>query len=54
MLFTTRFCEIDLLNQMEPISYGGGMNAMYLMDGYVELREVPTKFEAGTQNIPRT
>ena len=36
---------------MDPINYGGGMNAMYLTDGYIELREVPTRFEAGTQNI---
>ena len=43
--------KFDLLNEMDPVIYGGGMNAMYLKDGYVELREVPTKFEAGTQNI---
>ena len=43
--------KFALLNEMAPIAYGGGMNAMYLKDGYVELREVPTKFEAGTQNI---
>ncbi len=43
--------KFHLLNQMQPINYGGGMNAMYLSDGYMELREVPTKFEAGTQNI---
>ena len=43
--------KFELLNKMEPINYGGGMNAMYLNDGYIELREVPTKFEAGTQNI---
>lgn len=43
--------KFDLLNKMSPICYGGGMNAMYLADGYIELREVPTKFEAGTQNI---
>ncbi len=43
--------KFELLNKMEPINYGGGMNAMYLSDGYVELREVPTRFEAGTQNI---
>ncbi len=43
--------KFALLNEMDPIAYGGGMNAMYLKDGYVELREVPTKFEAGTQNI---
>lgn len=43
--------KFDLLNDMEPLEYGGGMNAMYLNDGYMELREVPIKFEAGTQNI---
>lgn len=43
--------KFDLLNDMDPVSYGGGMNAMYLEDGYMELREVPIKFEAGTQNI---
>lgn len=43
--------KFDLLNKMDPICYGGGMNAMYLSDGYMELREVPIKFEAGTQNI---
>ena len=43
--------KFDLLERMDAISYGGGMNAMYLTDGYMELREVPTKFEAGTQNF---
>lgn len=43
--------KFNLLNDMDPINYGGGMNAMYLSDGYMELREVPIKFEAGTQNI---
>lgn len=43
--------KFDLLNDMEPMAYGGGMNAIYLSDGYMELREVPTRFEAGTQNI---
>ena len=45
------YAKFELLNKMTPINYGGGMNAMYLNDGYIELREVPTKFEAGTQNI---
>ena len=40
-----------LLDKMEPIEYGGGMNAMYTSSGYMELREVPVRFEAGTQNI---
>ena len=43
--------KFHLLNNMDPINYGGGMNSMYLSDGYYELREVPTCFEAGTQNI---
>lgn len=43
--------KFDLLDKMKPLEYGGDMNAMFTKDGYVELREVPTKFEAGTQNI---
>ena len=43
--------KFDLLDDMVPLEYGGGMNAMFLNDGYVELREVPVRFEAGTQNI---
>lgn len=43
--------KFELLDDMDPVSYGGGMNAIYLIDGYMELREVPTRFEAGTQNI---
>ena len=43
--------KFDLLDDMVPLEYGGGMNAMFLNDGYVELREVPARFEAGTQNI---
>jgi cysteine desulfurase/selenocysteine lyase len=43
--------KFELLNKMQPLEYGGDMNAMFTNDGYVELREVPIKFEAGTQNI---
>lgn len=43
--------KYKLLEVMKPIIYGGDMNAMFTRDGYVELREVPVKFEAGTQNI---
>ena len=43
--------KFSLLDKMVPLAYGGGMNAMYLSDGYMELREVPVRFEAGTQNI---
>lgn len=43
--------KFDLLESMDPINYGGGMNATFTNDGYCELRETPVKFEAGTQNI---
>ena len=43
--------KFDLLDKMKPLEYGGDMNAMFTDDGYVELREVPIRFEAGTQNI---
>ena len=43
--------KYSLLEEMEPLFYGGGMNAIYSKDGYIELMEIPTRFEAGTQNI---
>lgn len=43
--------KFDLLDKMTPINYGGGMNAMFTKDGYVELREIPTRLEGGTPNI---
>lgn len=43
--------KFNLLDKMQPLEYGGDMNAMFTKDGYMELREVPVKFEAGTQNI---
>lgn len=43
--------KFDLLEQMNPINYGGGMNAMFTKEGYVELREIPTRLEGGTPNI---
>ena len=43
--------KFDLLDKLVPINYGGGMNAMFTKDGYYELREIPTRLEAGTQNI---
>lgn len=45
------YAKFDLLNEVRPVNYGGGMNAIFTKDGYVELREVPTRFEAGTPNI---
>ena len=43
--------KFDLLNKLTPVNYGGGMNAIFTKDGYYELREIPTRLEAGTPNI---
>ena len=43
--------KFDLLDKMVPSNYGGGMNAVFTKDGYVELREIPTRLEGGTPNI---
>ena len=41
----------ELLEDMNPIFLGGGMNNYFEEDGSYELKEVPTKFEAGTPPI---
>ena len=41
----------ELLEDMDPIFLGGGMNNYFEEDGSYELKEVPTKFEAGTPPI---
>ena len=43
--------KFELLDQVAPMNYGGGMNAIFTKDGYVELREIPTRLEGGTPNI---
>ena len=43
--------KFDLLDKVKPMNYGGGMNALFTKDGYVELREIPTRLEGGTPNI---
>lgn len=55
-MYSTTGCGVlygkfDLLDNLVPINYGGGMNAMFTKDGYYELREIPTRLEAGTPNI---
>ncbi len=40
----------ELLKEMDPILYGGGMNDSFEEDGYV-LKDAPIKFEAGTPPI---
>ena len=41
----------ELLEKMEPLCYGGGMNQFFEADNSYELKNVPTKFEAGTPPI---
>ena len=41
----------NLLNEMDTLFYGGGMNQFFEEDGSYELKEVPVKFEAGTPPI---
>ena len=41
----------DLLKEMEPLCYGGGMNNFFESDLSYELKDVPIKFEAGTPPI---
>ena len=43
--------KFDLLKELIPTQYGGGMNAIFNKDGYVELKDLPDKLEAGTPNI---
>lgn len=43
--------KYDLLNSMDPLQYGGGMNQFFEEDGSYELKSVPTRFEAGTPPI---
>ena len=41
----------ELLEKMEPLCYGGGMNNFFEEDNLYELKDVPTRFEAGTPPI---
>lgn len=41
----------ELLDKMEPLMYGGGMNRSFEADDSYELKEAPIKFEAGTPPI---
>lgn len=43
--------KMNLLQEMEPLCYGGGMNQFFEEDSSYELKEVPVKFEAGTPPI---
>ena len=41
----------ELLEEMEPLFYGGGMNSFFEEDYSYELKSIPTRFEAGTPPI---
>jgi len=41
----------DLLEELDVLEFGGGMNAFFESDCSYELKEIPWKFEAGTRNI---
>lgn len=43
--------KCDLLDMMDPIEYGGGMNQFFEDNGTFELKKAPIKFEAGTPPI---
>ena len=43
--------KFDLLEQMDPIFYGGGSNARFYENGEIILQKTPEKFEAGTPCI---
>ena len=43
--------KFDLLQELIPRNYGGDMNAIFTRDGYMELKDLPSRLEAGTPNI---
>lgn len=43
--------KMKLLEEMEPLMYGGGMNNFFEDDNSYELKSIPTRFEAGTPPI---
>jgi cysteine desulfurase/selenocysteine lyase len=43
--------KLPLLEKLEPINLGGGMNESFDDEHHVYLKELPTRLEAGTPNI---
>ena len=43
--------KIEHLKKLSPVKVGGGMNSIFESTGFVEYKDPPTKFEAGTPNI---
>jgi len=45
------YVKEELLNDIKPIIYGGGMNTSFEFDGQKEYKKMPYVLEAGTPNI---
>ena len=43
--------KYNLLDKTSPINFGGGMNTSFEANGEFEYKSLPTRLEAGTQNI---
>lgn len=43
--------KLELLEEVEPLIYGGGMNESFDDADHILLKELPTRLEAGTPNI---
>ena len=43
--------KLNLLEELVPIEYGGGMNISFSSDGEYELKSLPNRLDAGTRNI---
>ncbi len=43
--------KYELLKDLEPVNLGGGMNESFISPEEMVLKEIPTRFEAGTPNI---
>ncbi len=45
------YAKENLLNKINPLNLGGGMNESFAENGNYVLKELPTRLEAGTPNI---
>ncbi len=45
------YVKKDILNDIDPIIFGGGMNASFSIDGSKVYKTMPDRLEAGTPNI---
>ena len=45
------YAKYELMQNIEPVNLGGGMNESFDSPEKMVLKEVPTRFEAGTPNI---